>query len=251
VKTPGQLTISTGNPAFDPWFSGGSDTDDWEFNDPNKGQGYEGAFAYALAERLGFTADQVVWEAIGFNKSFAPGSKDFDFGLQQISYGPKRDRAVDFSASYYDVNQALVSYAGSPADGATSFAELKSVTFGVPVGTTSYDYVVENIQPDNEPKVYDDLAGAVQALKNKQVDGIVTDLPTAFFLVAVELDNGIIVGQFPTVGEQEYFALVFEDGSPLVACVNAAIEELKADGTLQAIYDEWLAGADQAPFIDE
>jgi polar amino acid transport system substrate-binding protein len=250
LESAGRLTIGTGNPAFDPWFSGGSETEDWEFNDPHNGQGYEGAFAYALAERLGFSADEVDWVAIGFNQSFAPGPKKFDFVLQQISYGEKRDRNVDFSVSYYDVNQALVSYAGSPIDGAASFADLKSAKLGVPVGTTSFDYVVDNIQPDVEPAVYDDQAAAVQALKNKQVDGIVTDLPTAFFLVAVEIDDGIIVGQFPTVGEQEYFGLAFEEGSALVSCVNAAIDELKADGTLEAIYDMWLAGTDQAPFIE-
>jgi polar amino acid transport system substrate-binding protein len=193
----------------------------------------------------------VQWVAVGFNQSFAPGPKDFDFVLQQISYTKKRDRNVDFSISYYDVNQALVSYDGSPIAGATSFADLKQSKLGVPVGTTSFDYVVENIQPDVEPAVYDDQAGAVQALKNKQVDGIVVDLPTAFFLVAVELDNGIIVGQFPSVGEQEYFAMAFESDSPLTDCVNQALQSLRDDGTLAAIQQEWLADKASAPVIAE
>jgi len=249
LRTPGQLTIGTGNPAFPPWFEGGSETDDWEFNDPHNGQGYEGAVAYAVAERLGIAPEQVDWVAVGFNQSFAPGPKKFDFVLQQISYTRKRDRNVDFSASYYDVNQALVTVAGSAIEGATSLEDLKDAKLGVPVGTTSFDYVVENIQPDEDPAVYDDQAGAVQALVNGQVDGIVTDLPTAFFIVAVELEDGLIVGQFPSVGGQEYFAMAFEEGSPLVPCVNEALAALEADGTLDAIHQEWLADKASAPVI--
>ena len=244
----GRLTIGTGNPAFPPWFEGGSKTDEWELNDPHNGQGFEGAVAYAVAERLGFSRDEVDWVAVPFNKSFAPGPKDFDFVLQQISYTDKRAQAVDFSESYYDVNQALVTVEGSDIAGATSIADLKDAKLGVPVGTTSYDYVVENIQPSEEPAVYDDQAGAVQALKNGQIDGIVVDLPSAFYITAVQIpERGVIVGQFPSVGGQEYFAMAFEKDNPLVACVNRALQSLKDDGTLAAIQQEWLADKASAP----
>lgn len=249
LKTGGQLTIGTGNPAFPPWFEGGSETDDWEFNDPNNGQGYEGAFAYAVADRLGFAADQVVWLPSTFNQSIAPGPKKWDFNLQQISISKKRAKRVDFSTGYFDNVQALVSVKGSAIDGATSFAELADAKFGVPVGTTSFDYVVEVIQPNQEPAVYDDQAAAIQALKNGQVDGIVTDLYTAFYVRDVELDKGVIVGQFPPGAEQDQFGLAFEKGSPLVDCVNQAIEAIKADGTLAAIQDEWLSAVGGAPVI--
>jgi len=247
-----KLTVATGNPAFPPWWEGGTTDEhpEWEFNDPHLGQGYEGAVTFEVAERLGFSADQVEFVPIGFNKSFAPGSKDFDFVLQQISYAPERDEAVDFSESYYDVNQALVSYQGSPIEDATSVEELAGATLGAPIGTTSLTYIEENIQPDRQPAVYDDLAGAVQDLKSKQVDGIVADLPTAFFITAVEIPNGVIVGQFPTVGSQEYFAMAFEDGSPLVECVNLALQEMRDDGTLDDIRQEWLADRADAPVIE-
>jgi polar amino acid transport system substrate-binding protein len=198
---------------------------------------------------MGFTPDQVVWVEIPFNQSFRPGPKDFDFDINQISFVPERDEAVDFSDSYYDVNQALVAVQGTPIADATSVAELQGYTLGAPVGTTSFDYIETNIQPTEDPAVYDTLNDAVRALKNGQVDGIVVDLPTAFFITAVQIPRGVIVGQFPTVGAQEYFGMVFAEGNPLVECVNQALDELKADGTLQAIQQEWLADKADAPVL--
>jgi polar amino acid transport system substrate-binding protein len=250
LLSPGQLTVGTDNPAFPPWFEGGTpEGSPWEINDPATGEGFESAVAYAVAERMGFTPDQVVWVEIPFNQSFRPGPKDFDFDINQISFVPERDEAVDFSDSYYDVNQALVAVQGTPIADATSVAELQGYTLGAPVGTTSFDYIETNIQPTEDPAVYDTLNDAVRALKNGQVDGIVVDLPTAFFITAVQIPRGVIVGQFPTVGAQEYFGMVFAEGNPLVECVNQALDELKADGTLQAIQQEWLADKADAPVL--
>ncbi len=248
---PGQLTIATDNPAFPPWFEGGTGDDSpWEINDPTTGEGFESATAYAVAEELGFTGDEVEWVEVPFNQSFRPGPKDFDFDINQISYGARRDQAVDFSESYYDVNQALVSVEGSPIADATTLAELQDAKLGAPIATTSYDYIVNNIQPTEDPGVYDTLNDAISALENGQVDGIVVDLPTAFFIVAVQVKDGVTVGQFPTVGAQEYFGLLFEDGNPLVECVNQAIQAIKADGTLAAIQQEWLADKTDAPVLE-
>jgi polar amino acid transport system substrate-binding protein len=250
--TTHRLTVATGNPAFPPWWGGGTTDEhpEWEFNDPYLGEGYEGAVTFEVAERLGFARDDVDFVPIGFNKSFAPGPKDFDFALQQISFAPERTDGVDFSESYYDVNQALVSVQGSSIAGATSIADLTDATLGAPIGTTSLTYVEDNIQPSTQPAVYDDLAAAVQDLKNGDIDGIVVDLPTAFFITAVQIPKGVIVGQFPTVGSQEYFAMAFEKGSPLVACVNLALQEIKDDGTLDDIRQEWLADKADAPVIE-
>lgn len=250
--SPGTLTVGTGNPAFPPWWEGG-ETDEhpeWAFDDPYLLQGFEGAFVGAVADRLGFASSEIEFVPVRFNKSFAPGDKDYDFVLQQISYTDERAQAVDFSDSYYDVNQALVSVKGSPIEGATTLAELQGAVLGAPLGTTSFDYVEQNIQPTEDPKVFEDLNGAVQALKNGQVDGIVVDLPTAFFVTAVQIPKGVIVGQFPTVGSQEYFAAAFPQGSGVLECVNLAIAELKADGTLAAIQQEWLADNASAPVIE-
>lgn len=250
-ESPGTLTVATGNPAFPPWWEGGeSDGSEFEFNDPAKGQGYEGAVVAELASRLGFAfPDEVTFLGLGFNKSFAPGPKDFDFVLQQISYLPERDEAVDFSGSYYDVRQALVSVQGSPIAGATSIAELADAKLGAPIGTTSLSVIEDVVQPSEEPAVYDDLAGAVQDLKSGTIDGIVVDLPSAFFITAVQIPKGVVVGQFETGETQEYFAMAFETGSPLVECVNLGLEEMKADGTLDAIEQEWLADKTNAPVL--
>jgi polar amino acid transport system substrate-binding protein len=250
-ETPGTLTVGTGNPAFPPWWEGGtSDGSEFEFNDPANGQGYEGAVVAELASRLGFAfPDEVTFLGIGFNKSFAPGPKDFDFVLQQISYVPERDEAVDFSESYYDVRQALVSVQGSPIAGATSVAELADAKLGAPIGTTSLQVIEDVVQPSEEPAVYDDLAGAVQDLKSGAIDGVVVDLPSAFFITAVQIPKGVVVGQFETGDTQEYFAMAFETGSPLVECVNLGLEEMKADGTLDTIEQEWLADKTNAPVL--
>jgi polar amino acid transport system substrate-binding protein len=248
----GVLTVGTGNPAFPPWWEGGTTDEnaDWEFNDPYLLEGFEGATVGAVAEQMGFAADTIEFVPVPFNKSFAPGPKDFDFVVQQISFSDKRAQAVDFSESYYDVNQALVSVKGSDIEGATTLAELQSAKLGAPLGTTSFDYIEQNIQPTEEPAVYNDLNGAVQALKNGQVDGIVVDLPTAFFITAVQIPKGVIVGQFPTVGAQEYFALALEQDSALTECVDLALQALKDDGTLPAIQQEWLADNASAPVIE-
>ncbi len=247
----GQLTIGTDNPAFPPWFEGGTpDGSEWEINDPSTGEGFESAVAYAVAEQLGFSEAEVEWIVVPFNLSFRPGPKDFDFDINQISYVEERDGAVDFSDSYYDVNQAVVTLRSSDFADAASIEDLQGAKLGAPVGTTSYDYIVENIQPGEDPAVYDRLDDAVSGLQNRQVDGIVVDLPTAFFITAVQVPNGTIVGQFPSVGGQEYFGMVFEEGNPLRDCVNEALTALREDGTLDAIQQEWLADKTDAPVLE-
>jgi polar amino acid transport system substrate-binding protein len=98
--------------------------------------------------------------------------------------------------------------------------------------------------------VYDRLDDAVSGLQNRQVDGIVVDLPTAFFITAVQVPEGTIVGQFPSVGGQEYFGMVFEEGNPLRDCVNEALTALSEDGTLDSIQQEWLADKTDAPVLE-
>jgi polar amino acid transport system substrate-binding protein len=247
LVNPGTLTISTSNPAFPPWFIG-PDGGPWDpTKEPTK-EGYEAAVAYAVAERLGFTDAEVEWAVVSFDQSFAPGPKDYDFGLQQVSYKPRRAEAVDFSDSYYDVSQAVVAAKSSATASATTVDELKDAKLGAPVGTTSYDTIVETVQPSEDPAVYNTLNDAVAALTAKQVDGIVVDLPTAFFVTAVQAPNAKIVGQFPPAAEQEYFGLVLAKDSPLTECVNQAIAELREDGTLDSLQQEWLS--ESAPVLE-
>ena len=247
LLTSGTLTVGTDNPAFQPWFAGTGTYGPWKAKpssgtgNPASGEGFESAVAYAIADQLGLTQDQVTWVPITFNESFKPGDKAFDFDINEISYSPDRAQAVDFSESYYDVSQALVAVKGTPIAQAKTFADLKGYKLGAQIGTTSYSYIVNNIQPDQQPAVFDRSVDVIHALSNGQIDGYLTDAPTAYVNVLIgQVENGVVVGQFPAIGDQEYFGLVFAKGNPLVGCVNQAIEALKTDGTLDALEAQWL-----------
>jgi polar amino acid transport system substrate-binding protein len=249
TTSAGQLTIGTDNPAFPPWFQDAEGAPWDPTTEPTK-EGYEAAVAYAVAGELGFADDEVAWVVVPFDQSFKPGPKDFDFDINQISYTPKRAEAVDFSDSYYDVNQAVVALKGSGIASATSIADLGDAKLGAPVGTTSYDYITENVKPSQKPSAYNTLNDAVAGLKAKQIDGVVVDLPTAFFITAVQVPNGKIVGQFPAAGDQEYFGLVLAKDSPLTECVNQALGTLRDDGTLDSLQQEWLSDKASAPVLE-
>ncbi len=226
----GKLTIGTDNPAYGPWFAD---------NDPSNGKGYESAVGYAIAEKLGFGKADVVWAKVPFNKVVLPGAKDFDLDLNHVSITEERKKAVDFSSGYYDVVQTVVSYKGSPIDGVTTVAALKDAKLGGQVGTTSLRAISDQIGA--KASVYDTNDAAVQALQAKQIDGIVVDLPTAFYMTAAQLDEGVIVGQLPLAGAAEQFGAVLDKGSSLTPCVTAAVDALRADGTLDKLVAQWLS----------
>jgi polar amino acid transport system substrate-binding protein len=239
--TDGKLTIGTGEPAYYPWV-----IDDA----PESGEGFEAAIAYAVAEQLGFSADDVVWVRTTFDEAIAPGPKDFDFNLQQFSISAERAEAVDFSSPYYETTQAVITTESSPAAGATSIADLQGYLIGAAVGTTSLDAIEQQIQPTASALAFNTNDDAKLALEAGQVDAIVVDLPTAFYLTGVELTGGLIIGQLPkTDGTGDEFGLVLAKDSPLTADVTAAVDALREDGTLQAIADEWLADAVDAPVL--
>lgn len=250
LVSDGQLTIGTDNPAYPPWFAGGSPKGSkWKINDPSTGKGFESAVAYAVAKRLGFARSEVVWAYTPFNKAFAPGKKSFDFDINQISYTPARAKVVAFSSSYYDVNQSVVGVKGKPIASVRSKAGLKRFKLGAQLGTTSYQYIVNQIKPSQSPAVFDTNDAAVQALKNGQIDGLVVDLPTAFYVTAVQVPNGKIVGQFPSGAQGEHFGMVFQKGNSLVGCVNGALAQLKRTGVLKRIQQIWLAKVTGAPVL--
>ncbi|MBE3010454.1 amino acid ABC transporter substrate-binding protein [Microbispora sp. NEAU-D428] len=239
LTTPGKLTIGTDKPAYDPWFSG---------DDPSNGKGFESAVAYAVAGKMGFTKDEVAWTVVPFDSSFAPGPKQFDFDINQISVTPARAKAVDFSQGYYTVKQGVVALDGTKFASATSLAELKDAKIGVQAGTTALEAVRSVIQPSKEPSVFNQQVDAVNALKNKQIDAIVVDLPTAFYVTAAQVEGSKIVGQFAANGGQpEEFGLLFQKGSPLVSCVDKALGDLKSSGELAKIESQWLTAAAGAP----
>jgi polar amino acid transport system substrate-binding protein len=243
-----KLTIATDNPAYPPWY-GGTPKAPWKTSDPRSGQGYESAVAYAVARKLGFAKAEVKWVAVPFEQLIKPGPKSFDFDINQVSYSPQRAKVVDFSKSYYDVNQALVAPKGDPVARAKTVAALKPYKLGVQIGTTSYDYIRKNIKPEKKPLVYGNSNDVVSGLRAKQIDGIVVDFPTAYYISAVQVPNSTIVGRLPTVGPHEHFGLVFEKGSPLVGCVNQAIDSLRDDGTLSRLEQTWISSKAHAPLL--
>jgi polar amino acid transport system substrate-binding protein len=249
VLNPGTLTVGTDNPAFPPWFGGGTKSGSpWKINDPSTGKGFESAVAYAVAKQLGFSRANVKWLYTPFARSYAPGKKSFDFDINEISYTPARAKAVSFSSSYYDVNQAIVVRKGTPIARVRSVAGLRPYKLGAQLGTTSYSFITSRIEPSKQPAVYQQNIAAVTALKNKQIDGLVVDLPTAFYVTAVQVPNSKILGQFPsTTGE--HFGMVFAKGNPLTACVNRALSTLRKSGQLKRIQQTWLGKAAGAPVL--
>jgi len=238
----GTLTVGTDNPAYPPWY-GGAEKKPWKVSNPYSGKGYESAVAYAVASQLGFPRSKVAWTAVPFNNSFRPGKKPFDFYMAQVSYLPARAKNVSFSNAYYFVNQAVVANAGTPISRVRTIAGLRPYKLGAQVGTTSYDYIVNHIKPSQKPAVYDSNNDAISALNSRQIDGIVVDLPTAFYVVAAELDDGVIVGKLPLRGPRERLGMVFEKDNPLVRCVNRALNRLWANGTITRLQRIYLAKA--------
>ena len=240
--TAGKLTFGTDNPAFSPWWAGPEPAagSSWQYADPNNGQGLEGAAAYLIAKALGFAKSDVVWVEVHFDAAIQPGPKKFDLYMAQVSYSAERANAVDLSDGYFDNSQAVVGFKANAISKVTTVAGLKDFRLGTMVGTTSLAYITDNIKPAKQPRVYDTLDAAVAGLKAKQIDGLVADLGTTFFIRNAELTDGVIVGELPTVGPQEHFSVVLNKGSSLTACVNKAIAAIKADGSLDAARQQYI-----------
>jgi polar amino acid transport system substrate-binding protein len=235
----GQLTVGTDKPAFPPYF---------EDNDPTNGKGFESAVAYAIAKQLGFSKSEVKWTTVPFNSSYAPGPKNFDFDINQISITPAREKAVDFSDPYFTSPQAVVLAKGSDVKIA-SLSDLKETEIGVQIGTTSLDAVKNVVKPTKDPKVFNDSNDVVTALKQNQVDAVVTDLPTAFYITAAQVEGSKIAGQFDT-GEGDNWGVLLEKDSKITPCVDKAIGDLTQSGELKKLQDKWMGAAAGAPKLE-
>ena len=238
---PNTFTFGTDEPVYQPWF-----VDD----QPANGQGYESAVAYAIADKLGYTKDQVAWTRVTFNAAIQPGAKSYDADLDEFSITPERRKAVDFSSPYYNVTQAVITVSTSPAAHATSVEALRAFKIGAQVGTTSYDAAAQVIKPTQQIAVYNSNDDAKQALADGQIQALMVDLPTAFEITgAGEVKNSSIVGQLPSPGKPEQFGAVLDKGSPLTACVSAAVDKLSAEGSLDKLATQWLSKVGNAPVL--
>ncbi|HVQ60330.1 MAG TPA: ABC transporter substrate-binding protein [Solirubrobacterales bacterium] len=240
TQKAGVLTVATDKPAFPPYF---------EDDDPTNGEGFESAVAYAIGKELGYPAAKVEWTVEPFNSSYAPGPKDFDFDVNQISITAPREKQVDFSTPYYTANQAIVALKDSDAASASSLEELQDAKIGVQIGTSSLEAVEAEIDPSDKPQVFNNSTDVVTALKNETIDAVAVDLPTALYLTAVQVPAATVVGQFSAPGGDEWGALLQKD-SPLTACVSQAVEDLSESGELQKITDRWMSQAAGAPNLD-
>jgi polar amino acid transport system substrate-binding protein len=270
-KNPGRLTLSTDIPAFPPWWggsgpetypnepAGGSPWSEIDFSaDPYSGEGFEGSLAYAVAAEMGFTPDRVDWLPNSvFENAFAPGAKPFDFHMAQISATPERAAAVTFSDPYFESNQSLLALSSNAITAVTSIADLKNFRLGAAANTTSFRLIDEVIDPTVEPSIFNDNAGALQALQGDVVDGIIVDLSTAFYMRDAELEDfdtpdpeGKIVGQFGPPAEPDHVAYVLELGNPLVAEVNRALAAVKTSGKHQELLDRWINTGQDVPFLE-
>jgi polar amino acid transport system substrate-binding protein len=235
------FTFGTDEPVYEPWFVK---------DDPASGNGFESAVAYAIAARLGYQHGQVVWSRVSFNAAIQPGPKKFDADLNEFSITADRRKAVDFSAPYYDVTQAVITVKSYPAASAHSVAALKGVKIGAQVGATSYDAAQNVIKPSQQVAAYNSNDDAKQALANGQIQALVVDLPTAFEITgAGEVPNSVIVGQLAPAGRPEQFGAVLDKNSPLTACVSAAVNALRSAGTLSKLTTQWLSTAGNAPVL--
>jgi polar amino acid transport system substrate-binding protein len=240
THSKGTLTVATDKPAYPPYF---------EDDEPANGEGFESAVAYAIGKQLGYAPTEIKWTVEPFNSSYAPGPKDFDFDVNEISITAPREKAVDFSSPYYTANQAVVALKDSDAAGATSIADLKSAAIGVQIGTTSLSAVEEAIEPDSKPEVFNSSNDVVTALKNEQIDAVVVDLPTALYITAAQVPTATVAGQFAAPGGDQWGALLAK-GSPLTACVSKAVAQLRSSGDLKKITTRWMSQAAGAPELD-
>jgi polar amino acid transport system substrate-binding protein len=240
------LTVGTGDPAVSPWWEGGTTKEhpEWKPNDPYLGRGYEGALTSELGDRLNIPDEHIRFVPTEPEEALAPGPKPFDFAIDQLPSAAARSDDVDLSDGYYDVVPALLSVQGSRVSSARSLGDLTDATLGA-MGTSGLRYVRERIRPSGSSIVYDDVFAAVRGLQDGDVDGVVVDLPTAR-LLAAELGRATtLIRTLPVVGAQDHFAMAFEEGSPFVECVNLALDEIAADGTLDRIRRRWLGSQPQ------
>jgi len=210
----------------------GSDTTypPMETIDPDTGEavGFDVDLMNALCERLNCEAAFVTTAWDGIFAALAQG--EFDMVVSGVSITPERDEIVDFSEPYLVVSQAVLMRVGDEGLAIEDFQD-GSRKLAAQIGTTNAALAEELVGRDNV-QLYDAFAGAVLALQNGDIDGVVIDGTSAAAYeqqFAGELTVGITGLQSDPLG------LVFQEGDALAEAFNAALEELKADGTIDEL----------------
>ena len=227
---PGKLTVATGNPAWEPWVMN---------DDPESGEGFEAAVIYALAEKMGFAKEDVVWVRTTFDEAFAPGQHDWDLNIQQVSINEDRKKAIDFSPAYFRPTQSVIVKADGKYANAAACADFKDATIAVMVGTTAIDYVKDILGVD--PEIFNDNSDAARAVDSGQADALVTDTPQCVYMVESEqVANGKVVGQIPGTEDPEGLGITLAKDSALTPFVTDAMNAILDDGTVDSLIETWL-----------
>jgi polar amino acid transport system substrate-binding protein len=235
VNEPGVLTVAAEYPYYEPFLIG-------EQSDPT---GFEADLINGIAEHLGV---DVAWENIAFDQLYAPGPKQWDVGVSEITITDERDTVVDFSEPYFEANQGILVQADGDFADATSTEDLADARFGAEAGTTGLDYVRENVNPEQPVSEFDTTEAAAQALKVGTIDVQVIDVPIAIGVRDGSDDVALeVIGQFVT---DEQYGLSMDEGSDLKPCIDEAITAMDAAGDLQASQDEWFPGTTDLPVFE-
>ena len=216
----GKLTMAT-NATFPPYEM---TTDSGEI------EGIDVDTAKAIAEKLGL---ELQIDDMDFDAALLSVQQGkADIVMAGVTVTDDRKAVMDFSDSYATGIQSIIVPNGSDI---ASPDDLAGKKIGTQRGTTGYIYCSDDFG-DDAVVAYDDGLTAVQALKNGQVDAVVIDNAPATEYVAA--NPGLVI--LDTSYAEEDYAIGMAKGSALEDAVNAALEELKADGTLQSIVDKYI-----------
>jgi polar amino acid transport system substrate-binding protein len=241
LVTPGQLTVGTSDPVYPPWMLN---------NDPASGEGFENGLIYALAAEMGFAPDQVVWVNGTFEQLIAPGAKNFDFAINQISVTEPRKEVVSFSQVYFQPDKAVIALPTSPVVAAASYADLRAARWGAVIGTTDLTYL-ETVLGVTDAAVYDDQIGVFQAMLAGQIDATLAALPTALFATAVQIPDAAITAILPADENDLGHGLLFQKDNPLVPWVEDALSAVIARGVVDDLIAQYLVANPDLPVITQ
>jgi polar amino acid transport system substrate-binding protein len=222
----GQLLVGTDTP-FPPF----------EIGQPPDITGYDIDVVNAVAENLGL---EVRYQDTSFDTIFRDTAQGkFDLAVAASTITPERERTVDFSDPYYEANQSLVV---TPDSDITGVDDLAGQTVGAQDGTTGEEYANDETDAA-QVRGFPEGPDAFNALRNGQVDAVIIDQPVV--IDALESQTGGEIEEVEEIPTGELYGLVFApDNDALREEANTALQEIKDDGTLADLYEQYFPGVE-------
>ena len=229
TRTPGVLTLATADPMAAPWFTG---------QDPRTSDGYEAQVASKVAATLGYGAAQQNWLVVKPESALDGSPAGFDLFIGQV-----RDsvaNTADFSSGYYSITDAIVMTKIAAASLSNNGPDYQDLRVGVIGGSTGQTAMLE--KGVTSVQSFDTPGQLSVAVSSGAVD--IAVLPTPDALAASRADTALaVIGQLPTGRWQpEQFHIVLAKDSALTACVSAALDRLRVEGTLDQLTAQWITG---------